>query len=297
MDKNKLLQELAKQAQNYLSFETDEKITWCGGCGNYGIQNALKRAFVLDGIGVRDMVMCFDVGCNGNGSDKIDAYTIHGLHGRVLSLAAGAAIANPKMKVIASAGDGATFSEGVNHLVHAVRNNYPFMFIHHNNENYGLTTGQASSMTRKGCKMNGTPDGVEVDTINSLDFVLTLKPSFVARAFSGDVEHMTEIFREAMNHKGFAFVEILQSCPTYNKATPEDWYATRVKRIEELEGYDKTDIWQARKIVQDLDKDIYVGVLYEDKTKPSFLDLLPGRKNAQTTPVEEVKHYSVSQFF
>ena len=148
--KNTTLGKLEKKSHQYQDYETDKIITWCSNCGNYSIQNALKRALVLEGIKRNDFLLCYDVGCSGNGSDKIEANTIHGLHGRVLSLAAGAGIANSKMKIIAEAGDGATFSEGVNHLVHAVRNNYPVMFIFHNNENYGLTTGQASSLTRVG---------------------------------------------------------------------------------------------------------------------------------------------------
>ncbi len=292
---NTNLHELAAKAKDYLKFETEEVITWCGGCGNYSIQNALKRALTLEGFDRKDVLFCFDVGCNGNGADKIEGYTIHGLHGRVISLAAGAVIANPKMKVIAAAGDGATFSEGVNHLVHAVRNDYPMLFIFHNNENYGLTTGQASAMSRKGWKMNGTPDGVVVESINAMDFVLTLKPSFVARTYSGDPDQMTEVMQAALKHKGFAFVEVLQACPTYNKATPDHWYGERVKKIEELAGYDKHDIWQARKIVQDMDKEIYVGVIYEDPNKQNFMEMQKSREGISTTLIEEVKHYDISE--
>ena len=288
------LDELAKRGKQYLKYESREVFTWCGGCGNFGIQNALKRALVLENVAPKDALMCFDVGCSGNGSDKIHGYTIHGLHGRVISLAAGAAIANPNVKVIASAGDGATFSEGPNHLIHAVRSNYPMMFIHHNNENYGLTTGQASALSKCGSKMNGTPGEVVVEPINPLDFVLTLKPSFVARGFSGDVDQMTEIFRTALNHKGFAFVEILQACPTYNRATPDHWYAQRVKDIADLEGYDKHDIWQARKLVQDIDNEIYTGVLYEDPSKVEFMEMQKYRGGKRDSLIDKVDYFDIS---
>lgn len=287
---------LAEKSKQYLKYENDEMSTWCGGCGNFAVQNALKRALVLENIEPKNVVMVFDVGCNGNGADKIEGFTVHGLHGRTISLAAGMSVCDPKIKIIASGGDGATFSEGPNHLIHAVRNNYPMIFIHHNNENYGLTTGQPSALTKCGAKMNSAPDGVVLEPINSLDFVLSLKPSFVARAFSGEVDHMTEVFQAALKHDGFAFVEILQACPTYNKATPEHWYSERVKFIESLKNYDNSDIWQARKIVQDLEKDIYLGLLYEDKNKKSFLNLLPNRENVKTVLTEEVKHYDVSAF-
>lgn len=296
MDKE-TLEKLAEKTANLLSFETKKKITWCGNCGNYGIQNALMRALVLEEKQRKDFVLCFDIGCSGNGSDKFEAFTIHGLHGRVLSLAAGAAVANRRIKVIAEAGDGATFSEGVNHLVHSVRNNFPVMFIHHDNENYGLTIGQASALTRKGVKMNGTPNGVTVDPINPLDFVLSLKPSFVARVFSGEIDHMTEVFREGLNHDGFAFIEVLQACPTYNRATPDKWYSERIKFVADLPGYDPTDIWQARKLVQDMDNDIYLGIIYRDDTKISFVDQQVSRANAGDSQlVDEVKHYDIGAF-
>jgi 2-oxoglutarate ferredoxin oxidoreductase subunit beta len=247
------------------------KSTWCGNCGNYGIQSALNRALVLEDIAVDDAVLCYDVGCSGNGSDKVDMFTIHGLHGRVLPLAAGVKIANPRLKVIASAGDGATMSEGVNHLVHAVRNDYPILFILHNNENYGLTTGQASATTRKGLERTASEYGTVVDELNVCDFVLSLKPSFVARTYSGRVEHMTEIIRKGLSHKGFAFIEVMQACPTYNKETPDEWYEQRFTDVSKLEGYDSKDIWAARKIAEDMDIDIAMGVLYENPKKTDFI--------------------------
>lgn len=274
MDK-KTMEQLAAKAQKFLKYETGKKITWCSNCGNYGIQNALMRALVLENFEREDFLMCFDIGCNGNGTDKIEAYTLHGLHGRVLPLAAGCALANPAIKVIASAGDGATFSEGVNHLVHSVRNDYPMLFIHHNNENYGLTIGQASALTRCGARMNGTPGNVTVPPINSLQFVLSLNPSFAARVYSGDVDHMTEVLRAALRHKGFAYVEVLQACPTYNKLTPDAWYGERVRYIEKLDEYDRSDIWAARRIVEDMEKEIYIGILYENKMRKNFLEAYP----------------------
>ncbi|MDA1061237.1 MAG: thiamine pyrophosphate-dependent enzyme [bacterium] len=294
MDK-KTRDNLIAKSNDFLKYETDKVITWCSNCGNYGIQNAITRALVLEGFGRRDFMMCFDIGCSGNGSDKVEATTVHGLHGRVISLAAGAAVANQRMKVIAFAGDGATFSEGVNHLVHGVRNDYPMLFVHHNNENYGLTIGQASATTPCGAKMAGAPDGVVIDPINTLEFVLSLKPSFVARSFSGNVDHMTSVFREALKHKGFAYVEVLQACPTYNKTTPDAWYAQRVRYIEDLEGYDKGDIWAARKIVEDMEENIYCGVLYENASKRDFMSVQKSREGIKTELVDEVKHFDVTE--
>lgn len=289
------LQELESKVKEYLAFESPNIHTWCSGCGNFGILNALVRALVLENIAPHECLICFDVGCNGNASDKINANTIHGLHGRVLSLAAGCAIGNHKLPVIAIGGDGATFSEGINHLVHAVRNNYNFVFICHNNSNYGLTTGQASATTRKGQAMNGTPGEVVVEPLNAAQIVLSLDPSFVARGFSGDVEYLTELIRQGLKHKGFAFIEVFQVCPTYNKATPQSWYWPRIKKVEEIPGYNNTDIWQARKIAADLEEQIAVGLLYHNPNKLDFLSLQTNRQQRSTTLVEEVQHFSISE--
>lgn len=289
------LQELESKVKEYLSFESPNIHTWCSGCGNFGIFNALVRALVLENIAPHECLLCFDVGCNGNASDKINANTIHGLHGRVLSLAAGCAIGNHKLPVIAIGGDGGTFSEGINHLIHAVRNNYNFVFICHNNSNYGLTTGQASATTRKGQVMNGTPGEVVVEPLNAAEIVLSLDPSFVARGFSGDVEYLTELIRQGLRHRGFAFIEVFQVCPTYNKATPQSWYWPRIKKVEEIPGYDKTDIWQARKIAADLDEQIVVGLLYHNPQKPDFLSLQTNRQHRSTSLVEEVQYVPISE--
>ncbi|MBI5421807.1 hypothetical protein HZA44_01585 [Candidatus Peregrinibacteria bacterium] len=289
---------LADRKQEYMKYESSQKLTWCEGCGNFGIQKALERALVLEGITTNNVLMCFDIGCHGNGSDKIagiGGYTLHGLHGRIISAAAGAALANPRIKVVAEAGDGGTFSEGPGHLIHAVRSNYPMLFILHNNENYGLTTGQASAMTRKGYPMNGSPDGVGAEPINACDFVLGLKPSFVARAFSNDVSHMTDVLRAGLRHNGFAFVEVLQTCPTYNKATPEPWYWDKLRPVDQIKGYDASNLKMAREAAQDMDKEIKVGVLYQDKNSVNFLERLPGRKGIKTALVDEVKAFDIAK--
>jgi 2-oxoglutarate ferredoxin oxidoreductase subunit beta len=293
MDKN-TLKTLADRKDLYTEIEdVKEACTWCGWCGNYGIQKALIRALTLEDIKPYECLLCYDVGCNGNGSDKIGAYTLHGLHGRVISLASGAALANSEMKVVAMGGDGATFSEGVGHLVHAVRSNYPLVFIHHNNENYALTTGQASGTTRTGQPMNGSPDGVPLDPINPCEIVFTLNPTFVARTFSGDVDHMTKILREALNHNGFAFIDVLQTCPTYNKVTSNEWFWERIKDVEKIKGYNVNDLEQAKKIAQDMENEIAVGILFKNDL-PEFSERLPQRQGKKTTLTNEVSPYDIS---
>ncbi|MBD3330627.1 2-oxoacid ferredoxin oxidoreductase [Candidatus Peregrinibacteria bacterium] len=290
---NNTIETLQKNKDLYGSYESKEVITWCSGCGNYGIQNALKRAFTLENLDQKDVVLCYDIGCHGNGSDKIDAFTIHGLHGRVISLAAGVATANPKLNVIAHGGDGGTLSEGVNHLIHAIRSNYKVLFLHHNNSNYALTTGQPSSTTPLGQPMNSAPDGVYIDPLNPLDLVLSLNPGFVARTFSGDINHMTEMFRKGLNHNGFAFVEILQVCPTYSRTLTKEWYTERVRDLAENSDYDPTNLEQAKKVASEIEKEIGIGLIYHNPERKEFTDLLPNRQGVETAPVEEVKRMNI----
>ena len=290
---NSNLNTLLSKADNYLKFESKNKHTWCSGCGNYGIIAAMKRALTLEGFEPSNVMMCYDVGCNGNESDKFYANTIHGLHGRVLPLATGAHLANPSLKVIAQAGDGSTLSEGINHLVHAIRCNYNFTFVLHNNSIYGLTIGQASSTTRENQKISGTPNQTVIPTLNILDFVLSLKPSFVARSFSSNVDHLTATIQAGLNHNGFSFIEVMQACPTFNKATPQEWYWDKLLDVSTIEGYDPTDIWQARQIVQDQDQKLAVGIIYQNE-RPTFEDLQVNRQSYTTTLAQEVKSYDIT---
>ncbi|MFH0770128.1 MAG: thiamine pyrophosphate-dependent enzyme [Candidatus Peregrinibacteria bacterium] len=269
--------------------------TWCDGCGDFGIWTAVKRALVESKIQPKDALLCFDVGCHGNMADKIGGYRFHGLHGRVIPLAAGAKISNPNLHVIAFGGDGATFSEGVGHLVHAVRSNYPVTFIMHNNGNYGLTTGQASALTKKGRTMNSSPNGIPEETLNSMDFVFALRPTFVARGFSGDIPQLREILKAALAHRGFAYVDVLQACPTYNSWATHEWLLERCYDVQDLNKYDATDFEAARTIAVDTEEKIATGVLYQNEDQPNFLECLKAREGVGTAPVEEVGIVDVSE--
>ncbi|MBI3331392.1 2-oxoacid ferredoxin oxidoreductase [Candidatus Peregrinibacteria bacterium] len=240
-------------------YSCDTQCTWCDGCGDYGIWTALKRSLVESGLQPWQVLLCYDVGCHGNMSDKLQGYRFHGLHGRVLPFAAGAALANPNVPVIAVGGDGASFSEGVGHLVHAIRSNYPMVFILHNNANYGLTLGQASALTWQGQPMNTSPNGIPEHTLPSMDFVFSLEPTFVARGFSGNIAQLTKIFQAAMKHRGFAFVDVLQACPTYNKFATHDYLLERCYDAN-AEGHDPTDFKKARVLATDTGKRISTGI-------------------------------------
>lgn len=262
--------------------------TWCDGCGDYGIWTAAKRALVELKIQPWQVLLCYDVGCHGNMSDKIGGYRFHGLHGRVLPLAAGASLANPAVPVVAFGGDGASFSEGVGHLVHAVRSNYRFTFVLHNNANYGLTTGQASALTWQGQPMNSSPNGMPEQTLNSMDFLFSLQPTFVARGFSGDIAQMTKILTAAIRHRGFAYVDMLQACPSYNKFATHEWLMEHCYDAAK-EGHDPKDFDKARALAVDTRNRVATGILYQTEEVPAFHERLQPRQGVKTTPVEEVR--------
>lgn len=275
-------------------FHSDNQCTWCDGCGNFGIWTAVKSALTELKIAPDKALLCYDVGCHGNASDKLQGYRFHGLHGRVLPFAAGAKLANPLVPVMAFGGDGASFSEGVGHLVHAVRSHYPIVFVLHNNGNYGLTTGQASALTPQAQPMNSAPNGIPEMTLNSMDFIFSLEPTFVARGFSGDIKQMTHLLKEALGHRGFAFVDILQACPTYNHFATHTMLLKKYYQVEE-EGHDMSDFKKARQLAIDTDKRIATGILYRREDVPNFYERLVPRQGKTTTPVEEVERTDITK--
>lgn len=269
--------------------------TWCDGCGDYGIWTAAKRALVELKIAPWQALLCYDIGCHGNMADKIGGYRIQGLHGRVIPLAAGAALANPAVPVIAFGGDGASFSEGVGHLVHGIRSNYRMTFIIHNNGNYGLTTGQASALTWQGQPMNTSPNGIPEATLNSMDFVFSLQPTFVARGWSGDIPQMTRILTAAIRHRGFAYVDFLQACPTYNGFATHAWLLEHCYDAN-AEGHEPGDLAKARALAVDTSKRVATGILYQNEEIPAFHERLKAREGVKTTPVGEVEIMDIGRW-
>ena len=216
--------------------------------------------------------------------------------GRVIPFVAGAKLANTRMPIIAFGGDGATFSEGIGHLVHAVRSNYPITFVLHNNENFALTTAQASALTSQGHAMNSSPNGMPERTLSTMDFVFSLKPTFVARGVSGDIRLMTRILKAAIRHRGFAFVDILQACPTYNHVATHEFLLDRYFDAN-AQGHDVSNLAEARGIATSVEDRIACGVLYQRADIPDFYARLTPRAGVETTCVEEVRKYDVSQYF
>ena len=205
---------------------------WCPGCGNFGILRAFKDAVVELGIEPHQLTVVSGIGQAGKFPHYIKCNTFNGLHGRTLPVATGIRLANHDMLVIAVAGDGDCYGEGGNHLNHAIRRNINVKLFVHDNQIYGLTKGQASPTSMEGMKTKNQPFGVFSEQLNPMALAVALDCSFVARGFAGDMEHLKGLMKEAINHKGFSLVDILQPCITFNKINTYEWYRQRVYHIE-----------------------------------------------------------------
>ena len=277
-------------------YNTERKPTWCPGCGNFAIHVALKKALAELNISPSEAFISFDIGCNGNGADTVNTYAFKGLHGRAVALATGAHLANRKYTVIADLGDGACFHEGIDHLINAIKSNYDMTILIHDNQNFALTTGQATVTTKQGKKMYALPEGKPERDLDINHFILSLKPSFFAKAYSGDPQQLTEIIKEGIEHKGCSVIQIAQSCPTYNKECTPQWFNEHIVKLETLQEYDKTSIDHALKLAKDMSQTgkIYTGVIHQDNTIPTFYDRLQSRKGIQSELVDEVREYDIT---
>jgi len=272
-------------------YNNNVKPTWCPGCGNFGIHMAIKKALSELDVEPNKAFMSFDIGCNGNGADKININAFKGLHGRSIPLAIGAKLANRQLTVIADIGDGGVLHEGIEHLIHAIRSNYDITILIHNNQNFALTTGQATATTQEDKQMYGLPDGRPEREINISKLALDNNATFVARTYSGDVLQMTDILKKAINHKGCSVVEIMQYCPTYNKEASPQWFQEHIEKLENTfdtieEGIKSTN----------MEKKIYTGIFFEETTIPTFYENLENRKDISTELVDEVKSRDIKKF-
>jgi 2-oxoglutarate ferredoxin oxidoreductase subunit beta len=252
--------------QDYRGGET----AWCPGCGNFGILSALKNALVELEISPHDILIVSGIGQAGKLPHYMKCNAFNGLHGRTLPVATAAKLANHRLHVFAVGGDGDGYAEGGNHFTHAIRRNIGVKYLVHNNQIYALTKGQASPTSDIGFVTKTTPKGVFTKPLNPLDLAMTLGATFVARGFSGDVPHLVGLIKDAIRHKGFAFIDILQPCPTFNHLNTHAWYRQRVYRLEEVD-HDSSNREAAHLKAQEWGDQIPIGLFYREE-RPAFED-------------------------
>lgn len=263
-------------------FNNSRRPTWCTGCGNFAIWNAMKKTFVKLSLYPHQILIVYGIGCSGNGVNFLKSYSFHSLHGRTLPVATGAKIANHKMAVIAVTGDGDGMGIGGNHFIHTCRRNINITNIMHDNRVYGLTTGQTSPTSNSGFRSRSTPSGVLEMPVNPVSLALAAGATFVARSFSGDIAGLGEIMRKAIKHKGFSFIDVLQPCVTFNRVNTYDYYREKVYRIEDVKGYDRTDLEHALKRSLEEER-LPIGIFYQVQ-RPIYED---GLKQIDRKPLTD----------
>jgi 2-oxoglutarate ferredoxin oxidoreductase subunit beta len=245
---------------------------WCPGCGNFGILKSFKDAMIELNIEPYQLAVVSGIGQAGKFPHYIKCNTFNGLHGRTLPVATGIKLSNHDMLVIAVAGDGDCYGEGGNHLIHAIRRNINVKLFVHDNQIYGLTKGQASPTSMEGMKTKNQPFGVLSEQLNPIALAVALDCSFVARGFSGDGEHLKELIKAALQHKGFALVDILQPCVSFNKVNTFEWYKQRAYRLEaEHNPEDRVAAFQ--KALEWGDR-IPIGVIFKNN-RPTLEERIP----------------------
>ena len=266
-------------------FETIET-AWCPGCGNFAILDALKETLTELKVKPHEVLIVGGIGQAAKTPQYLNVNGYESLHGRALPPAAAAKIANQKLKVIVNTGDGDSYGEGGNHFIHNIRRNVDITHFVHDNQIYGLTKGQSSPTSDLGHITDFTPEGVIDRPINPVATAIALGAGFVARAFTGDREHLMEMMKEALNHNGYALVDILQPCVSFNKVNTFAWYSKRVYKLTEGKKYDSTDKGAAFQKALEWGDKIPLGILYREEKK-SYTDHFDFLK---TTTLLELPH-------
>lgn len=252
--------------------------TWCPGCGNFAILNAVKQALTNLSLKPNESLIISGIGCGSKLPHYMKVNGFHSIHGRPVAVATGAKLANPDLNVMITAGDGDSYGIGGNHFIHACRRNVNLTHIVENNLIYGLTKGQYSPTSEKGFVTKTTPQGAIEPPVNPIATCLANGATFIARGFSGDVPHLTEVISKAIKHNGYSLVDVFQPCVTFNRVNTYDFYNQRVYKLEEEEGYDPTDKEMAQKKSYQWGEAIPIGIIYTEK-RATYEEQVPALKD------------------
>ena len=248
--------------------------TWCPGCGDFGVLKALKGAMPEVGRTPDETLLVTGIGCSGKLNSYFESYGFHTIHGRSLPVARAAKLANPGVEVVAAGGDGDGYGIGGNHFMHTARENHDMLYIVFNNEIFGLTKGQTSPTSPKGHKSKTQPSGSAKEPIRPLSLALTSGASFVARTAAVNPNQAQRILTEAMEHDGFAHVDFLTQCPTWNKDARQYVPYIDVNDNDDYD-FDPTDKGDAERMATEAERSLYEGEVltgrfYVDSERPSY---------------------------
>jgi 2-oxoglutarate/2-oxoacid ferredoxin oxidoreductase subunit beta len=256
-----------------INISTSVRPTWCPGCFNFQILAGVKKALETSGINLKETAIVAGIGCHAKIFDYLNLPGLNSLHGRVPPVCLGLKIGNPHLNVIGFSGDGDAYAEGLEHTIHAARYNSNWTYIVHNNQVFALTIGEPTPTTEMGFKEKTTPLGVKTQPFNPIKLMLAAGATFVARVYA-DVDQVSSVIKEAIKHKGFSFIEILQPCVIFH---PDIGYKEKIYSLEKI-GHDKTNYEAAMKKAEEFDyntiKKIPTGIFYQVK-KPIFEESFP----------------------
>ena len=243
-------------------FKSSDPMAWCPHCGNYGILTSLKRALVKLGRQPKDILLVSGIGQAAKMPHYVKANCFNGLHGRALPAAFGAKTANNDLTVIVTTGDGDCYGEGGNHLIHNIRRNPDITVIVSDNQVY-----QASPTTDECTVTKIQTAGVILEHLSPLALALSVGAGFVARGFAQETDHLADLIFSGINYKGFALIDVLQPCVTFNKKNTYQWYFQRVYKLDS--SYKPTDIGIAFQKSLEWGDRIPIGILY-NVSKPAY---------------------------
>lgn len=263
-------------------FDTYET-AWCPGCGNFSILNSLQKTLEELKKDPHDVLIVGGIGQAAKTPQYISTNSFSGLHGRAVPPAVAAKIVNPNLTVIINSGDGDSYGEGGNHFIHNIRRNVDIAHFIHDNQVYGLTKGQASPTADEGAVNDVQVDGNNNIPFNPVLMAIASGAGFVARSFSGKPQHLEEMMKRAILFKGYAMVDILQPCISFNKVNTFAWYNKRVYELDNT--HDAGNRLAAMERAMEFGDRIPIGVLYE-KEQPTYHEKHPSLKDGQVLVAE-----------
>lgn len=276
--------------------QTRHNPNWCPGCGDFGVQLAIKNAIVKMDLEPSNVAISTGIGCGSKVNQWINTYGFAGLHGRGIPVAMGIALANPELTVIDVGGDGDGYGIGMCHFINTMRRNLNLTYIVQNNQVYGLTLGQTSPTSEKGAKGPSTPAGVIEEPVNPIRLALSSECTFVARAFSADIPHLTSLIMEAVKHRGFALIDVFQPCATFNKVNTHQFFRERVYKLEEDESYDNKNLGMAFERAGEWGDKIPIGIFYQTE-KPIYEDQDPGLTGGRIPVKADIQNIDMSEVY
>ncbi len=249
------------------------KANWCAGCGDFGIEMAMKQAFAQLDLDPDKVMLITGIGCGANMPSWFSTYGLITLHGRAVAVATGAHLANHELPVFVEGGDGDGYGIGMGHFVHGMRRNVNLTYIVGNNTVYGLTKGQISPTAQKGCKSPSTPFGNPDPAINPISIALANDCTFVARGYAGNLPHLVNLIKEAYHHRGFSFIDVLQPCVTYDKVHGYKYYQDMTYDLQQA-GHDTSSRELAFQKAFEPPEKYPIGIFFQEK-RSIYEDELP----------------------